>query len=84
MDEIYIYLIIIMELDEWLETSTRSGAGPSFIEKKTKKEVRAPKFWWLGTRTLVPQMFLTDHPLDCGGGHFCSIWFEKIMVGDRH
>ena len=60
MDEIYIYLIIIMELDEWLETSTTSGAGPSFIEKKTKKEVRAPKFWWLGTRTLVPQMFLTD------------------------
>ena len=65
MDEIYIYLIIIMELDEWLETSTRSGAGPSFIGKKTQKEV-------------------TDHPLDCGGGHFCSIWFEKIMVGDRH
>ena len=43
-------------------------------------------YWTMddSARTLVPQMFLTDHPLDRGGGHFCSIWFEKIMVGDRH
>ena len=44
----------------------------AYTFKKTKnKKVGAPEFWCLGTKTLVPQMFLTaTHPPRV----FCEIW----------